>query len=324
MNKIVTLFLTLVLSAVFASVALAAGLSVRIEQPKTATNDNSFKINFVTLDTQGRPITVRCFKKGPSEGDFSQFGSDINLAAGGSSGDCIVDSSLMSVQGSYQFFVRAIADADTEVSQTVTVDYKTEAPSTPYNYSKEEISDCEYRIKFKTATDSGKTQKVEIYMSTLNSFPADSGTKVGEVAIGSDQEGSFNKVVSECDKTYYFVIRAFDNAGNGSGVVGDSNVTVITKEGTVTTTTQTTTAGAIPVQTSQVGVGGEILGASEAEATEGAKEDATGGAKPSATPEGEVKGAETNNGIFSMRNILIALAAIIVIGGAYLYQKSKK
>lgn len=324
MNKILIAIFSFILSiSLFASVALAAGLSVRIEQPKTPSNDNSFKINFVTLDTQGRPVTVKCFKKAPADGDFSQFGSDINLAAGGSSGDCEVNSSLMSSQGIYQFFVRAEAAPDTEVSQAVTVDYKTEAPGTPYNYSKEEVGDCEYKIKFKTAADSGKTQKVEIYMSTLSSFPADSGTKVGEVGIGSDQEGSFNKVVSECDKTYYFAIRAFDNAGNGSGVVGDSNITIITKEVTVTPTA-TTTGGAIPVQSSQVGAGSQILGVSEAEATKGAEQGATGSAQPGVTPEGEVQGAETDGGIFSLRNLLIAFAAIIIIGGVYLYQKSKK
>lgn len=305
-------------------VALAASLSIKIEQPKSPTNDNSFKINFVTLDTENRAVTVKCFKKGPSDADFVQFGSDIALPAGGNSGDCIVDSSIMNSQDTYQFYTTAQANLDNATSPTVTVSYKNEAPGTPSNYSKEKITTCDYKISFKTAADNGKTKKVEIYMSSLTNFSADSGTKVAGINVGSDQEVTTNIGAPDCNKTFYFAVRAFDDAGNGSGIIGDSNVTIITKEGTTTTTTQTTATGAIPVQSSQVGAGGEILGVSDAEATEGAKAEATGGAEPSVTPEGEVQGAESGGEVFSLRNILIVLAAIIIIGGAYLYQKSKK
>lgn len=308
-------------SGLIVSLALAtavyAAVSIRLEDPKSPTNQNTFDINFVTLDTAGNPITVKCFKKGPSDGGFSQFGSDINLAAGGNTGNCSVTGSILNADGTYQFQVTAQAGADSATSSTVSVEYKTGGPDTPTNYSKEQVSSCVWRIKFRTANDGGKTVKVELYRSDNTSFNADSGTRVGSLSIGSNTEGEINNTVGDCNKTWYFAIRAFDSAGNGSGVVGDSVVKV-----TTTTPTETVTTGAIPV-TGVAGAGGQILG--EKEKAEGEVEgEATASPESVQVASPSPTGGEVGPSIFNPRNVIIA---IVVFGGLiliYLWRRREK
>ncbi|MCR4306159.1 MAG: class E sortase [Candidatus Daviesbacteria bacterium] len=162
MDRILVAFYSLifVFMLVFAGQAFAADLSVKIETPKGSVRENSFKIGFVTLDIQGRSVTVKCMKKGPSDGGFSQFGSDFAFTAGGNSGDCEVTSSIISTEGTYEFKVSAQAGAEIIESPTVTVVYTTGLPGAP-SYSKEQSSSCDYKIKFKTADD-GRTANVKI------------------------------------------------------------------------------------------------------------------------------------------------------------------
>lgn len=299
--------------------ALASGLTIRLEQPKSPTSDNEFKLNFVTLNTENKPITVKCFKKGPAEESFVQYGSDINLSSGGNTGNCQVTQSVINTYGSYQFYTLAETDSDSATSSTVTVEYKGGNPATPYNFSKEKIGSCEYKINFKTGADNGITKKVEIYMSTLTNFGADSGTKVGEVGIGSDQEGSFNKIVSDCEKTHYFAIRAFDDTGNGSGVVGDSFTTLVTKTSqtveTVVSNSEQTSLGAIPVSAGQVTEEGTL-----GEATSSAiNSEISGNEDTNVQPQESQTG--TSDEQVTFRDFMWLFIASHAIGGMYFYRK---
>src|SRR3972149_5083052 len=239
LKKLLFLLPLMVLTLVFAGRVLAAAgdVSVDIETPKTPTRHNSLTINFVTLDIQGRAITVKCYKKGPSDGGFTQFGADLAISAGGNTDNCDVTGSLMNQTGTYQFYVIARAGGDTATSQTVSVDYNTDGPSTPTDYSKSLANSCQYKIHFKTADD-GQTTKVEIYRSESTTFTADGGTRVATITIGPNTEHDAYLDKPDCNKDYYFVIRAFDSAGNGSGLVGDSLVTV-TAAGTTEAGTST-------------------------------------------------------------------------------------
>ncbi|MDO8498850.1 MAG: hypothetical protein Q7S44_03630 [bacterium] len=309
------------ISLLFASLfitqlAYAANLSLRVEQPKTPTNQSSFNITFVALDLQNNPITVKCYKKGPSDSDFTQFGSDINLIAGGDTDSCQVDSSILSAEGSYIFQVKA-TDGSEDAQKEVTVEYKTSGPDTPVSYSKEQTA-CQYKIKFKTADDGGKTSKVEVYRSENTNFTADGSTRVATVWIGSNQEGS-SLVDGECGKTYYFAIRAFDGAGNGSGIIGDSETKIVTT--TVVNTTPTPGAGAIPISESSLSQG-EILGEEATKSSEGK----TLGENASDSGQDIPQGSPSNGrrSLFSLNNILIALGILLILGAFYRYQKSRK
>ncbi len=322
MSKLTVKFLSFIFAFMFVLTGqvFAADLSVKIETPKSPSRENNFKIGFVTLDIQGRPITVKCLKKGPSEAAFSQFGSDMVLASGGNSGNCDVTSSIISSQGTYEFKVSAVAGAETAESSIVSVAFSTDSPGTP-SYSKEQLSSCDYKIKFKTADD-GRTTKVKIYRSDQTSFTADSSTEVGTVSIGPNLESTFTNVVPDCSKTYYFAIRAFDDAGNGSGVAGDSFTTVITTTTTTTVSASPTPgAGAIPVATSQVGQG-EILGAAEKEAT--SEGEILGEGIPSPQEEGPSEAETPEKKIFTPKNIFLAFLVIIILGGGYYYYRSRQ
>ena len=316
--KIITTAIFLILSTRVA-LAAAGDLSVKISSPKSPTNQNTFNVNFVALDIDDRPVTVKCFKKGPSDGGFSQFGSDFNLAAGGNSDNCVVDSSIVNSQGTYQFFVRASAAGDPDVdSATVTVDYNTSGPGTPSDYSKEQTNSCTFKLKFKTANDGGKTVKVEFYRSDHTSFAADAGTVFASQAIGSDTTGEISNTVPDCAKTYYYALRAFDSAGNGSGLVGDSFTTTTT---TTTTSTASPTTAPVIVAASQVGSGETTVEAtpSETEAPiEGSEVIET------ATPTPQVEGAATSAWWADARwRYLLLIAILALIGYGYKkYQSS--
>src|SRR3989304_6815384 len=182
MHKLIKILLAVAMFLV-ALPAYAANLSVDLEQPKTPWNQGSVNLNFVTLDILNRAVTVKCFKNGPGDAGYSQFGADIVVADGGNSGFCSFNFSAG--EGNYHFYVNATAGGDTIDSGIATVDYKTGGPGAPINYSKQKTASCQYTVYFRSADDAGKTVKIEIYRSENTSFNLDSGTRVGSVNVGS-------------------------------------------------------------------------------------------------------------------------------------------
>lgn len=318
MNKVILSLLAL--SFVLARPVSAAGtLSVKLSQPKTPTRINSFNIAFVALDTEDRPVTVKCLKKSPTDSDFVQFGDDFNLSNGGNTDNCAVTSGVMNAQGTYQFKVSATDGVETLDSNVVSVEYDTDGPSTPVSYSKEKINDCTWKIKFTTASDSGKTSKVEVYRSANTSFNADSGNMFASIAISSGQNGEASLTVPDCTKTWYFAVRAFDTAGNGSGIIGDSENVTITVNPTTTSTSNT--GGAIALAT---GTGssvsqpnGETANQQQADPTgEVAGEDYQSG-------QPEIKGTSADRDSKLFYKILIGVS-LLGLGYVIFFKKRKK
>ncbi len=243
-KKIVFLFgLYLLLAApVFAAVG---DLVIRLEEPKTPTNQNDFPITFVVLDlVGGRNISVVCNKQ--YEGGATTTYDSHTLSAGGNTDSCHVTSDVIKDKGSYLFSVIATAGSDS-TSDAVTVIYNNDSPGDPRNYSKNKISGCTYEIKFTSAEDNGKTVKVEVYRSTDTSFTADNGSRVAEEWMGSNTDRTIHNDVPDCNKTYYYAVRAFSGSGAGSGLVGDQEIKWINST-TTTSTTQAGGQGAIPVR----------------------------------------------------------------------------
>ena len=306
----------------------ASNLSIRLEEPKTPTNQNSFGIVFVALDLAKRDVTVTCQKQGPSDGGLVTFGSPQTFTNGGNTGTCAVDSSILSVAGTYKFQTTATADSETQPSNEVTVVYNTEGPGDPRDYSKSKPSACEYKIHFKTADDAGKTVKVEIYRSENTSFSADAGTRVSTVNVGSNTERD-ETISGTCDKTYYFAVRAFDAGGNGSNIVGDSETHVTITLRSATTTSTTTTGG---VTTTETGIGAVEVPEGAGLSVEGetvpteegtALGEATGTAEVITLPEeGQVKGAKTS--IFTKPVIVLLCGILLGTAFAIWYANRKK
>lgn len=261
-KRAIQMILAALVTVTFAGQVLAASdVSIRLAKPKSPSNQNSFDLNFVALDIQNRPITVKCLKQGPSDGAPVQFGGDITLVAGGNSGHCTVTNSVFGPEGSYTFTINAYVDGhiapDATDNQPMT--YDTTGPGDVHDYSKNKTNTCEYTIHFKSADDSGATVKVELYRSDAVPFDANSGSRVQTITVGSNEAKDTTDTPPNCNKTYYYAVRAFDSAGNGSALVGDTvtNITVITP-------TPGTTQGAIPVS----GTGtGSVLGKTTEEGT---------------------------------------------------------
>lgn len=325
MNKLIkNLVIFFGLLLLMPTIVLAASLSVKIEQPKSPTNLNNFKINFVTLDTEGRSITAKCFKKGPTDAVFTQLGSDISITAGGNSGNCEVTSGVLSSEGTYSFYVTVMAGADTSDSPVVSVEYKNSYPGTPKNYNKEKIGDCTYRIKFRTDNDGGRTTKVELYRSTETNFSVDGSTKTDSLNIGPDQDGQFENTVPDCSKSYYFAIRAFDSAGNGSGTAGDESISVVNVTVNPTGTSGAQGSGAIPVSRSSVGSAsgdksgsGEVLGKETKEGSSEGKADIS--PSPSKPSEGVLSAS-----FFSSKKNLALIGSLLGLALLIYYSKKSK
>lgn len=261
-------------------------LMIRLEQPQSPTRLNNFSLTYTALDMEGQTIDVACFMKKPSS-SFFQFGPTLTTKTGGNNGNCNLNVNDLSENGTYQFYATAKTLTQATTSEVITVDYNITGPGTPTSYSKERISNCEYKISFKTADDS-KTTRVEIYHSTNTSFTADAGTRVKDMPISYNQYGSFNYIASDCDKMHYFAVRAFDAYGNGSDIVGDTQITVTSSSSTTTTTTSSTTTsnenGPIAVADNQSQVTNETASSTSSNASEN-------------TTEGDVQGAQSNKNI---------------------------
>lgn len=204
-------------------IASAASLSVEIETPEAVVNTTDFKIGFATLDVLGRSLEVECYTT-LSALPFATY--PLESSFGGNAGDCQVNNSVVPTDGNYEFFVRAKAlgeAPETVESEHVTVTVATSVPGTPTNYDRDDDS-CQAYISFRTANDSGKTVKVELYRSEENPFVANSSTKVDEQVIGSDTEGNFTNALPDCDEDIFYALRAVDVYGHGSGFVGDIEV----------------------------------------------------------------------------------------------------
>jgi len=282
------LLIGIILSSTRFVIAASSDLSVKLGQPKSPTNQNSFPLSFVALDVLDRPITVKCFKKAPGDSVYSQFDSDKILNSGGNSGSCAVDSAVLTAAGSYSFYASATAGTDEVNSQIVSVDFNTSGPGTPHSFSKEKITDCVYRVKFKTADDGDKTIKVELFRSETTTISID-GT---------------------------FVLRAVDSSDNVSSLVGDGYTKIITQS-TQSTTSETPSGALVVSNNSQV-----PLPSNQEDISTGTQsEDKTTEEIITITPSSTVLGATD-----SPQNTYVKLAFFlsVLLAGYFLYRSYTK
>ena len=223
---LVALILFISLSAYVPHVSAADpqnNLSLRLSSPSSTMRVQDWKLSYSVLDRQMRTPSVTCYVKKPGNALFTSFDIvHVSSKPQGDNASCQVNSSVMSQEGEYQFYVTAVAGADSQDSSIVNVKYDVSGPGEPNYYAKEHPSSCKYIIKFHTASDNDATSKVEIYSSDSRNFDTNDSTRVGTVNIGSNMDGTFTHDRADgCDKEWYYVIRAFDNVGNQSSHRGD-------------------------------------------------------------------------------------------------------
>ncbi len=322
MRKMIAMMVSGFVGLLFLTGVVVAGvpnLTIRLEEPKSPLNRTDLPVTFVVLDiVGGRPISVVCEKRFETDGAFSQLGAVQPISAGGNTGVCTFDSSVISKKGTYHVRVTATAGSDSS-TDTTTFIYSDEYPGDPRDYGKTKTDPCLYKIHFKTADDSGKTAKVEVYRSSETSFTADSGSRVATITIGSNTEYDYVDSIPDCNKTYYYGVRAFTTAGNGSAIVGDSETRITTKSTTTQSSTMgssgTTGTGAIAISQE-----GSILG----KATESTPE---GSILGEASGAGAVKGEEAGEQKTSLSGTVFRfiLGGLLVAFGAWLlWSKTRK
>lgn len=308
-----------------AQASVSDNISVKIEQPQPLSI-NDLQIGFVALDIQGRSLTVECYK----DSDASPFQTFSFSNAGGNSGNCTVDATVVPTSGTHTFYAKALAnDSSGDYNQTdpVTVEIVAGAPGTPTDYNRVS-SGCTNTINFTTANDAGQTMRVEIYRSTDTTFVADESTRVVDLTgLTSNQAVSYTDTVPDCGAKYYYAVRAFNRADVGSGFIGDQIVKVKTKTETKHKTKTTTIHPAGSATTSGAGTsGGAATGGTENANAGGNQPGEVSGAQTE-TGNQEILGAQTSNegGSSLTKNwkLWVLLVILALIGWAA-YQKWKK
>ncbi len=305
------------------SAVSAATFSVRLGQPKSPTNQNDIKLTYVALDSDNREITVKCFKKGPSDSGYSQFDVAKTMIPGGNTDHCRATSSVISAKGTYSFYITGEIGSEVITSSVVTLDYNTDGPGTPSDYSKEKINNCDYKIKFKTSNDNGKTIKVQLFRSDTFNVSVDNNNIITTKFIGSNTNGEIINSAPDCNKNYYYVLRAVDSSDNVSGTVGD-NFTTTSYTNSTNTTTGSTTGGSegstqpenqalLVVEGSQV-TNGEEATTQDEQVEEGSE------ITISPEPSPEVLGSSTDKNNFLKWSIV---AAMVITGYFLIFRKKK-
>ena len=294
----------------YAEGGLSTDIDVRIEQPETKTNKNTFNIGYVVLDTEEREIKVKCIEE--TYGTFDTHSTN--------SGSCKVDSSVVTGNGTYKFYVEVstVSGAvELEKSKTVTVNVDLSKPQAVKEYSKTEGA-CSYTLSFKSSTP-----KVQIFRSDNQvSFFANASTLITKphlTVIPNSTSTYIDNDLSDCTKTYYYAIRSIDDYNNVSTLITDDIVTTVTAISPTTTTTSTpTTLTAITTDSGEVE--GETI-VDKDSAVE--KEEEVKGEEDKKEEEGKEEQEEEKTFIKKYWPLLAIL--LIVIGGVgYDYVKRKK
>lgn len=166
----------------------------------------------------------------------------------------IVDSSKINEETKYYFRVTLDGTVSDETSTT----YDVSGPSNISDYKKDGASDNNIVLHWRNPNNSDFS-KVIIYRGETSDFTADGNHEIATVFGSPDSQMTHTVNVPDNSKTYYYLIRALDKAGNSSGLVGDVSLTA-----TVTTVNPAGTSqngsSNVTVLPKTSGSGGQVLG----------------------------------------------------------------
>lgn len=226
-KKLIGIVLGMLITLSMAHTTLAMTPVVHITQLPEYTTTNSFKLSYSALTDDPASISAQ-FSAKKDGGAYTAFGGTF----AGANGQVQVTDVQIPTDGKYCFIVE-IAGASSETCST----YDSTHPANPYNFRKEQVGVTTMRIRWTNPSDTDY-DVTYIYRGEQPDFSADEGHKVGGLGGTFNEEMSYDdNGLDLANKTYYYAIRSFDKAGNGSGLIGDSvvNTTVLgTSTGTGT------------------------------------------------------------------------------------------
>lgn len=249
----------------FTGIVKADGLLVKSMDMPVYINYDPFKISYTAIQADGNPVEVSGYLK--KEGaSWQKIGTSTKLA------DTFnIDGGILSGDGLYKIYFQAVSGAETVNSDEESFTIDRAAPGPVSNYRKERTGAFIYKLCWKNP-DEEDFNRVIVYRSDKKEFQADSSTQVAEVGGSKNEEKCYENGIPE-SKDYYYVTRVIDHAGNISGVIGDSDVTVTTVLGANVTATPTPTTMGLPLakvspETTSVSEEGQILGGETSKAAE--------------------------------------------------------
>lgn len=300
----------------------APEIIANISQPQTPTNQSSLNIVYSVQDILERNLNIQCYRTG--------YGA-VGLPHTTNSGYCNITNDVISVDGTYEFYIVVTPETGTPVtSNKVSVVIDRVGPSPVVGYTKTTNS-CVNTLSFTTANDGGQTTGIQIFRSTTLSFTADDSTFIKLIApVTSNQAITYQDTPPTCDKPYYYGIRAIDNAGNISASIGDKVVVTTILPPVVTPTQQGTVAGTettsntttpTSTNTGSTGTGTGTTTSTDTGATNTNTSDTT-------TPQdtsGDVKGTTTqSNNVWSwLKYVLIGIGVVALAGVVYMYVRNR-
>ncbi|MCJ7804863.1 hypothetical protein MUP35_04000 [Patescibacteria group bacterium] len=223
----------------FAGVAKAGNLMIQGIDMPSWVNWEPLYISYTALEAEGNPVKVKGFIKKDGEG-WQFVGESDKLSA-----SFEINRSFYPGDGLYKIYFEEVNSGDKTPEESFNVDFS--APSGVSEYSKERKDAFVYKICWKNP-DNDDFDRVIIFRSEKTDEGFD---KVAEVS-GSKNEEKCHENGTPDNKTYYYVIRAIDHAGNASSTVGDSEVTNVQVLGTTSGATPSLTPAVVNLPLSEV------------------------------------------------------------------------
>jgi len=259
MKRLTIIALLLLTSLIKPYSVLAGQLKISLSELPGYRNTSDFRVYYTYLETDGKAATVNLYIQKDGQG-WRQTKDDNKTTVSGFFQ--LEGSDLYDGEGKYNFYAKAVTSDQTVQSTTTSTTLDNSSPDSPSEYGKERINNTTYKLSWKNPNNEDFA-KVIIYRSENSTFNADESTKVGEMGGGKEEKITFNDGSIQDGKDYFYVIRAVDHAGNGSGLAGDLSES----SSTSTTTPEGEAVGAgetIPGQEYSASQG-QILGEEETE-----------------------------------------------------------
>jgi len=273
--------------------AYATVPQVTIAQLPAYVTVDHFKLSCTALGG----TTAQFFYRKDDWASFTSFGPAIDLTV---APFCLVEVTSSQIDSQTKYFFRVEINGGAS-SETSTI-YDVSGPDSVRDYSKDKVGPTTYRIHWTNPGNSDFYQ-VFIYRGEAPDFSANDSAKVTGIAGAPNANMSWDDNGVSSDKTYYYIIRALDKAGNSSGLVGDSQTTTVLG----TTAPSAGQAGQVQVLPKEKAVGGEVL-----------PQSSTGEAEKAGTAEGLGEAGS------KVGKVLTGAAILAVLAGGIWYFVSKR